>query len=189
MSKFNKTLAVIATLLIMCNTTQANEGWGHKQSQDTVKGLLLGGLLGGVVGHQHDKQKEGIIIGSILGSVIGNKTGSGRDARHAEQQAEANRIRLQQQREARYRDKLAAEQQAKTINIITPANTSSTHVVVDHVDADVIAATKRVEMLERQVQLEQQRVQAAQHREIMLQQMQQREQAALKQLQQLRSIK
>lgn len=176
MKKHKITIAFLVTCCMLHTNTHANDGWGQKQSQDTVKGLLLGSLLGGVVGHQHDKQKEGIIIGSILGSVIGNKTGAGRDARHMQQQNEQNRIRLQQQRQAKYQAKLAAE----SVNKKQPP--------VDHVDTELIMARQRAEALERQVALELERVQAARARSQLLQQIHAREQAALRQLQQLKNL-
>ena len=95
---------------------------------------------------------------------------------------------MQQQREARYQAKLAAEREART-NAIHRHYTPNTYVTVEHVDAEVLAAKQRVEALEKQVQQEQERVRAAQARALMLQQMQERERAALHQLEQLRNIK
>ena len=192
MKKYKKLLAIVTSILLMAPVTHASDGWGEEQSKGTLRGLLWGGLLGGVVGHQHGKQKEGILIGSMVGSVLGNKSGAGKDSRAMEytrsiDQNELNRQRLQQQREARYQAKLAAEREAKARTVVRHAPTS--HVTIEHVDAEIIAARQRVEALEKQVQQEQERVQASQAREAMLQQIREREHAALKQLEHLKSFK
>ena len=187
MKKYKKLFAIVTSILLMAPVTHASDGWGEEQSKGTLRGLLWGGLLGGVVGHQHGKQKEGILIGSMVGSVLGNKSGAGKDSRAIDQQNEWNRQRLQQQREARYQAKLAAEREAKARTVVRHAPTS--HVTIEHVDAEIIAARQRVEALEKQVQQEQERVQASQAREAMLQQIREREHAALKQLEHLKSFK
>ena len=165
-----KLLALLTAIASLSTPVVANEGWGEKQGTNTVKGLILGSTIGGVVGHQHGKQKEGIIIGGVLGSIFGNKIGKGKDAR--ESQNSQYNYRYQQSRAKLY----------------TPAPSSSgSYSRISSTDPEVLAAKQRAEAVEKELEQERERIRTEQARQQALAEMHAREQAALQELQALRS--
>jgi len=158
---------------MLTSTSFAADGWGQKQSQDTIKGLLLGGSLGAVVGHQSGKQKEGIIIGSVIGSFLGNRTGKGRDTRHAEE--DMQRARYEQSRSRLYQTSTAR-----------PTPSYSSYSSSTQTDPLVLQAKQRAEQVEKELAQEKERIRAEQERSRLLAELEARERNAREQLQSLR---
>lgn len=163
-----KVLALLAAIASLSTPVVANDGWGEKQGTNTVKGLILGSTIGGVVGHQHGKQKEGIIIGGVLGSIFGNQIGKGKDTR-GKQSSQYN-YRYQQSRAKLY----------------TPAS-SYKSTSISSTDPEVLAAKQRAEAVEKELEQERERIRSEQARQQALAEMHAREQAALQELEALRS--
>ena len=60
---------------------QSNAGFGTKQTQGILKGILIGSTVGGAIGNQKNKSVEGILIGGTIGAMIGSETGKNQDYR------------------------------------------------------------------------------------------------------------
>lgn len=139
---------------------QNNNGFGVKQSQGILKGILLGGALGGIIGNQKSKSVEGALIGGTIGALIGNKTGQKQDFRHNQEKEAAH---LERQRAIRniQREREAAEYEKKSrISHIQSFSNSQTNIDPLN-DPEIIAARQRAEKAE----LELQRYEAARHRQ------------------------
>ena len=81
-----KIIAFITSALLVASANASTQpGWGTKQTQRTIGGILSGATVGGILGHQHGKQKEGIILGTVVGGIIGNMSGKGSDHRASQQ--------------------------------------------------------------------------------------------------------
>lgn len=173
-----KILSFLIAAASVVSTAQASTqpGWGSKQTQRTIGGILGGATIGGIIGHQHDKQKEGIIIGTVLGGLIGNRSGANKDYRNEQAAWEAQKRRWAEQERARKR----RESQSYRPVIQTPvySNTSGSL----HNDPEVVAARQRAEQLELQLQRQQQAQQRALQKQRMLQEYAERQARASKQL-------
>ena len=61
-------LIISICLSLISIKAQNNNGYGVKQTQGIIKGILLGGTLGGVIGNQKRKIVEGALIGGTIGA-------------------------------------------------------------------------------------------------------------------------
>lgn len=185
---------LVATLLV--STAFGGDGWGEKQTSQTIGGGILGGTIGGVIGHQSGKQKEGILIGSILGMVIGNQGGKHKDrqSQHAyEDQIRrdgAHRERLRQAEQQRVLEAQRKKQVANHYHTCNTRNVSSssyrTHDV--NLDNELTEARHRAEQREQELRLELEKQRIAAERRRALVEFRAREQRAEQELNKIRGI-
>ena len=145
-------------------SAQSKTGFGTKQTQGILKGILLGSTVGGVIGNQKNKSVEGILIGGTIGAMIGNQTGKNQDYRE-QKEREVEAIE-------RYRFHQALERQ-RQINerarrvTYSPPKTVRSYCGNPYNDPEIVAARQRAEKAE----LELQRVEEARRREAQKQKM------------------
>lgn len=188
----NKIIAFIASALLVASANASTQpGWGTKQTQRTIGGILSGATVGGILGHQHGKQKEGIILGTVVGGIIGNMSGKGSDHRASQQSASMSA-------RERYFARKQAEQKNHYNNLRTQDNRGFTshsgnptcRPVADqgslHTDPVIVAARQRAEQAELELQRQQQIRQRELERARLLQQYAEREAQANHQLSQRR---
>lgn len=185
---------LVASLLV--STAFAGDGWGEKQTSQTIGGGILGGTIGGVIGHQSGKQKEGILIGSILGMVIGNQGG-----KHKDNQAQRE-YEDQIRRENAWRERLRQEEQQRVLNARkhresssyhhhtcdNPVNSSTYGTTEVHIDNEVTAARHRAEQREQELRLELEKQRIAAERRKALAEFRAREERAEQELNRIRGI-
>ena len=141
-------------------TTYDNErrGWGSKQTQGTVKGILIGGTVGGIIGKQKGKTEEGILVGGTVGGILGNQVGKGQDYRREEharhlQELERQRAAHRQaalDRQNRYRGRPVSNQPRLSNNPIAHGG-SNTNM---ELDPELVDARHRAEQAELELQRE-----------------------------------
>lgn len=143
---------------------QSNRGFGTKQTQGILKGILLGSTVGGVIGNQKDKSVEGILIGGTIGAMIGNQTGKNQDYREQkEREVEAiERYRFDQALERQRQ----INERARRVTYSPPKKIRS-YSGDPYNDPEIVAARQRAEKAE----LELQRVEEARRREAQKQKM------------------
>lgn len=159
-----KILAFIASALLVASANASTQpGWGTKQTQRTIGGILGGATLGGIVGHQHDKQKEGIIIGSVIGGIIGNMSGKGSDHRsaqskqHASMSARERYFARKQAEQTRHYNSLRTQDDRRfTRHSGNPTCRPVAGQGSLHTDPDIVAARQRAEQAELELQRQQQ---------------------------------
>lgn len=167
-----KILAFIAAAILVSNVNASTQpGWGTKQTQRTIGGILGGATMGGIIGHQHGKQKEGIILGTVLGGIIGNMSGKGSDHRSQQSQARDNQsareryfARKQAEQRAHYNSLRTQDQRFSGNTTCRPAAGQGSL----HTDPQVVAARQRAEQAELELQRQQQIRQRALERERLL---------------------
>lgn len=176
-------LTLVITLCLTIGSvslhSQSNTGFGTKQTQGILKGILIGSTVGGVIGNQKDKSVEGILIGGTIGAMIGSKTGKNQDYRkQKEREAQAlERYRFQQALER----KRQFNERAMRVTYSPPQPVRS-YSHDPYNDPEIVAARQRAEKAE----LELQRVQEERHwqtqRARMLAEYQRREREATQRL-------
>ena len=182
-------LLLIAIATAVSGGTLSAGGWSHKQGQDTVKGVVIGGTIGGVIGKQDGKTKEGIIIGSVLGGILGNKIGKGRDERHAHQRRQEE-IRQAQERQRLEYERKRNEHVRASRQVVHSDSDSPVHggrVGVDytymsHEEKQLLAARLRAEKAERELQAELERQRQIEERRRLLEEYRERERQARERL-------
>ena len=186
-----KILSFIAAATMVAQLhADTQPGWGTKQTQRTIGGILGGATIGGIVGHQHDKQKEGIIIGSVLGGIIGNMSGKGSDhkARQSAQMSARERYHARRQAQQRAHYNSLRTQDAKSLGRYSgsPVYRPVAGHGELHTDPEIVAARQRAEQAELELQRQQQLRQRELERQRLLQQYAEREAQANHQLNQQR---
>lgn len=140
-------------------STYDNErrGWGSKQTQGTIKGVIIGSTVGGIIGKQKDKTEEGVLIGGVVGGIFGNQVGKGQDYRR-EQHAK-HLENLERQRNAHRQAALDRQNRHRGRPVSTnynqsqPSNGPITHGGSNtELDPELIAARHRAEQAELELQ-------------------------------------
>lgn len=188
-NNMRNTLLLVAIAISFFGTSlSAGDGWGTKQTQGTVKGVILGGTLGGVIGHQHGKQKEGIIIGTVLGGIIGNRSGRGSDVREHERRQEEIRQAQERQRleyERKRNEHVPASRQVVHSDADSPVHGGRVGVdytYMSHEEKQLLAARLRAEKAERELHAELERQRIAEERRRALIEYREREKQARERL-------
>ena len=147
-------------------STYDNErrGWGSKQTQGTVKGVIIGSTVGGIIGKQKGKTEEGVIIGGVVGGIFGNQVGKGQDSRReykewAERQAQLrNKVSQHQHGSRNSRQVSYGNNQPIAYG---GSNTGSNN----QLDPELVAARHRAEQAELELQREMEKKAAALERQ------------------------
>ena len=129
---------------------QNNPGFGVKQTQGILKGILLGGTFGGVIGNQKSKSVEGALIGGTIGALIGSKTGQNQDFRR-KHEIEATQLDSRRAIRVIEREREAAKYE-RGITISHPHSVSKSQISNDsYNDPEIVAARQRAEWAESEL--------------------------------------
>jgi hypothetical protein len=158
---------------------QSNTGFGTRQTQGILKGILLGSTVGGVIGNQKNKSVEGILIGGTIGAMIGSQTGKNQDyRRQKEREAEAlERYRFQQALERQRQ----INERARRVTYSPPQPVRS-YSGDPYNDPEIVAARQRAEKAELEFQRFEEERRRRAEKERMLAEYQRREREATQRL-------
>lgn len=157
---------------------QSNKGFGTKQTQGILKGILLGSTVGGVIGNQKNKSVEGILIGGTIGAVIGSETGKNQDYRR---QREKEAVILSQYRAQQQFQRSLEIRQGKNRGSCNQSYQPTQNLHPYH-DPEVVAARQRAEKAELELRKFEEQRRRQLEKERMLVEYQTREREAMRRL-------